>query len=41
MNLFYVGVTRAREDLYISGFRCFGKNTYDTHSYVSIIRKEE
>jgi len=41
MNLFYVGVTRAREDLYISGFHSFGKNTYDTHSYVSIIRKEE
>lgn len=37
LNLFYVGVTRAREDLHITGFLNYGKNEYPKHSYAKLI----
>lgn len=37
LNLWYVGVTRAREELYISGFRNFGKNEYTSFKYMEMI----
>jgi DNA helicase II / ATP-dependent DNA helicase PcrA len=37
LNLFYVGVTRARNILHVSGFRHFGTNEYTSHRYMEII----
>ena len=37
LNLFYVGVTRAKSELYVSGFMQFGRNTYEKFSYTGII----
>lgn len=37
LNLFYVGVTRARNILHVSGFKHFGANKYTTHHYMEII----
>lgn len=38
MNLFYVGVTRAREELYVSGFYLFGEREFTSHSYLYLIK---
>jgi DNA helicase-2/ATP-dependent DNA helicase PcrA len=37
LNLFYVGATRARNILHVSGFRYFGNNEYTSHCYMEII----
>jgi DNA helicase-2/ATP-dependent DNA helicase PcrA len=37
LNLFYVGVTRARQELYVSGFIYYGKNIYEGRSYSKTI----
>lgn len=38
LNLFYVGVTRAKETLYITSFSSFGKNEYVGHQYIDSIK---
>lgn len=37
LNLLYVGVTRARESLHISGFKQYGNREFDSHSFAGII----
>jgi DNA helicase II / ATP-dependent DNA helicase PcrA len=38
LNLFYVGVTRAKQSLYVTGFDTFGNNKYEGHSYSMMIK---
>lgn len=40
MNLFYVGVTRARYVLYVSSFQFYGKNEFTSRKYMEIINED-
>jgi DNA helicase II / ATP-dependent DNA helicase PcrA len=37
LRLFYVAVTRSKEDLYLTGCKSFGKRTFNTHSFINIL----